>query len=103
MRISKMEERKACVEENKLSRSKVVRLPFPIFGFISVEKGRKLRHHDIFSKGKYGDMDAFLGKLKDMGYQEVELIDTTDGVFFKDGKEAKHLLLQHSKLLKGIK
>ncbi len=69
----------------------------------TLKKGGSFAIHDIFSKRKYGDMDAFLRKLKGMGYQEVELIDTTDGVFFKDGKEAKRLMLQHSKLLKGIK
>ena len=37
--------------------------------------------HDIFSKSKYGDMQAFVKKLKAMGYEEVELIDTADGKF----------------------
>ena len=35
--------------------------------------------HDIFSKAKYGDMQAFLQKLRDMGYREVQLISTTKG------------------------
>ncbi len=33
--------------------------------------------HDIFSKAKYGDMQAFLQRLRDMGYREVQLISTT--------------------------
>ena len=33
--------------------------------------------HDIFSKAKYGDMQAFAQKLRDMGYREVQLISTT--------------------------
>ncbi len=37
--------------------------------------------HDIFSKAKYGDMQAFVQKLRAMGYQQVELIDTTNGMF----------------------
>ena len=35
--------------------------------------------HDIFSKAKYGDMQAFAQKLRDMGYREVHLISTTKG------------------------
>lgn len=69
----------------------------------TLKKGGRFAIHDIFSKQKYGDMDAFVKKLKDMGYQEVELIDTTDGIFFKNKKEAKKLILQNSKLLRGIK
>jgi ubiquinone/menaquinone biosynthesis C-methylase UbiE len=37
--------------------------------------------HDIFSKSRYGDMQAFIKKLKDMGYMDVRLIDTTDGTW----------------------
>ena len=37
--------------------------------------------HDIMSKAKYGDMQAFVQKLKDMGYDEVKLVDTTSGMF----------------------
>lgn len=48
-------------------------------------------------------MDAFVEKLQKMGYQKVELVDTTQGLFFKSKKEAKKLMLQDSKLLKGIK
>lgn len=69
----------------------------------TLKKGGTFAIHDIFSKGKYGDMESFMRKLKEMGYQEVELVDTTDGLFFKDKKEAKSLMLQDSRLLKGIK
>ena len=37
--------------------------------------------HDIFSKSRYGDMQAFVKKLKGMGYADVRLIDTTDGTW----------------------
>ena len=40
--------------------------------------------------------------LKDMGYERVELIDTTDGSFMTP-KEARHLMLLGSTLLVGRK
>ena len=58
--------------------------------------------HDIFSVSKYGDMDAFVKKLKDMGYEKVELIDTTDGMWISK-TEALFMELAGSALLKGIK
>ena len=33
--------------------------------------------HDVFSKAKYGDMQSFVQRLRDMGYREVQLISTT--------------------------
>ena len=47
-------------------------------------------------------MQAFVQKLRDMGYERVELIDTTDGSFMTP-KEAKRLMLRGSTLLRGIK
>ena len=44
-----------------------------------LKKGGMFAIHDIYSKSKYGDMQAFVKKLKDMGYADVRLIDTTDG------------------------
>ena len=46
-----------------------------------LKKGGAFALHDIFSKSKYGDMQAFVKKLKAMGYEKVELIDTADGKF----------------------
>ena len=46
-----------------------------------LKKGGVFAIHDSFSKSKYGDMQAFVKKLKAMGYEEVELIDTADGKF----------------------
>ena len=67
-----------------------------------LKKGGMFAIHDIFSKSKYGDMQAFVKKLKDMGYADVRLIDTTDGTFM--GKtEAKWLGLDGSTLLVGQK
>ncbi len=68
-----------------------------------LKKGGSFAIHDIFSVGKYGDMDAFVAKLKAMGYQEVALVDTTQGVFFANKREAKRLMLRDSKLLRGVK
>ncbi|MBR2589454.1 MAG: class I SAM-dependent methyltransferase [Clostridia bacterium] len=68
----------------------------------TLKKGGTFAIHDIFSKQKYGDMDAFVQKLYDMGYEKVELLDTTDGLFI-ESKEAKLLMLDASKLLVGNK
>ena len=47
-------------------------------------------------------MQAFVKKLKDMGYSRVELIDTTDGRFMKKS-EAAWMALSGSALLTGRK
>lgn len=67
-----------------------------------LKKGGTFAIHDIFTKGKYGDMQAFVKKLKDMGYEKVELIDTTNGLFMTR-KEAGRLMLTGSALLAGRK
>lgn len=68
----------------------------------TLKKGGIFALHDIFSKSKYGDMQAFVKKLKDMGYSRVELIDTTDGKFMKKS-EAAWMALSGSALLTGRK
>ena len=67
-----------------------------------LKKGGTFAIHDIFSKEKYGDMDAFVKKLGDMGFQRAELLDTTQGAFMSS-KEAKLLGLSGSALLVGEK
>ena len=67
-----------------------------------LKKGGSFAIHDIFSRGNYGDMDAFIARLKEQGYERVELIDTTQGLFM-DPREAKWLMLGSSKLLVGKK
>ena len=47
-------------------------------------------------------MQAFVQKLMDMGYERVELMDTTDGSFMTP-KEACRLMLRGSTLLVGRK
>ncbi len=68
----------------------------------TLKKGGTFAIHDIFSKARYGDMQAFVRKLRDMGYQRVELIDTTDGRFMKKS-EASWMGLSGSALLTGRK
>ena len=67
-----------------------------------LKKGGTFAIHDIFSRFKYGDMQAFVKKLKGMGYEEVELIDTTNGMFMTPW-EAKWMGLSGSAILKGKK
>lgn len=57
--------------------------------------------HDIFSSAKYGNMDAFLARLRDMGYAEARLADTMDGTFM-NRTEARQLMLSGSALLMGV-
>ncbi len=68
----------------------------------TLKKGGSFVIHDIFSSSKYGDMQKFIKKLKDMGYQEVNLIDTTDGMFMSRS-ESTWMALSGSALLTGIK
>lgn len=67
-----------------------------------LKKGGTFAIHDIFSKGKYGDMDKFINNLKLNGYEKVELIKTDDK-FFKSRSEAKILSLGKSAILIGKK
>ena len=67
-----------------------------------LKKGGVFAIHDIFSRQKYGDMRAFVKKLKEMGYERVELIDTTKGKFISKG-EATWMALSGSALLTGRK
>lgn len=68
----------------------------------TLKKGGTFAIHDIMSRTKYGDMQAFVKKLKDMGYEKVELIDTTNGMFMKRS-EARWMGLSGSAILTGIK
>lgn len=67
-----------------------------------LKKGGTFALHDIFSKSKYGDMQPFVERLRDMGYERVELIDTTDGMFMTKGESA-WMALSGSALLVGRK
>ena len=67
-----------------------------------LKKGGTFAIHDLMSRARYGDMDAFVQKLKTQGYADVQLIDTTDGKFMGK-KEAAWLGLGGSTLLVGKK
>ena len=66
------------------------------------KKGGTFVIHDIMSASKYGDIHAFVKKLKDMGYERAELIGTTSGKFMKRS-EAGWMGLSGSALLIGKK
>ena len=54
------------------------------------------------SRQKYGDMQAFVERLKDLGYEQVELIPTDNGRFMSK-REALWLGLKGSAILIGKK
>ena len=68
----------------------------------TLKKGGTFAIHDIFSASKYGDMQAFVRRLKAMDYQKVDLIDTASGMFMKKS-EAGWMGLSGSALLVGKK
>ena len=68
----------------------------------TLKKGGSFAIHDIFSRQKYGDMDAFVKKLRDMGYRQAELIGTAEGKWIGK-REAAFMGLSGSALLYGIK
>lgn len=67
-----------------------------------LKKGGTFAIHDLMSQSRYGDMEAFCRKLRDMGYKRVEMIDTTNGKFMSR-RESRRLLLTGSTLLIGKK
>ena len=67
-----------------------------------LKKGGCFAIHDIMSKSRYGDMQEFAEKLRTMGYEEVKLIPTDDGIFMSKA-EAKWMGLSGSTLLVGKK
>ena len=50
----------------------------------------------------YGDMEGFAQKLRDMGYEEVRLVDTAQEVFGSH-RRAAMMMLGYSRLLVGRK
>ena len=67
-----------------------------------LKKGGTFAIHDIMSKDRYGDMEAFAARLRDMGYERAELVDTTHGLFMSPF-EARWMALSGSTLLLGKK
>ena len=67
-----------------------------------LKKGGVFAIHDIMARGKYGDMEAFAAKLREKGYERVELIDTAKGMFMSEC-EARFMGGSASRLLVGKK
>ena len=67
-----------------------------------LKKGGVFAIHDEFTKSKYGDTSHLVNTLKSMGYEQVELLDTSTGLFMTS-KEASMLALKGSGLLVGKK
>ena len=67
-----------------------------------LKKGGVFAINDSMKPQMYGDMNAFVQKLKDMGYEDVRLIDTAREVFGSEQRAAL-LFLPHSTMLVGRK
>ena len=67
-----------------------------------LKKGGTFAIHDLFSQSKYGDVRAFVEKLRAMCYERVEWIETADGTFLPR-REALWMGLSSSSLLIGKK
>ncbi len=68
----------------------------------TLKKGGTFVIHDIMNKLFYGDMTSFVNRLREMGYESVELIDTDKGKFVNKFL-AGFIFLKGSKLLVGKK
>lgn len=67
-----------------------------------LKKGGTFAIHDLFSQKMYGNMQPFVKKLKDLGYEKVELVPTDSGKFMS-AWEAKWMSLGGSAILVGKK
>ena len=67
-----------------------------------LKKGGVFALNDDMKPNMYGDMDAFAQKLREMGYQDVRLIDTAEEAFGSH-RRAAMLMLGSSRLLVGRK
>ena len=67
-----------------------------------LKKGGVFALNDEMKPRMYGDMEAFAQKLRDMGYQEVRLIDTATEAF-GSRRRAAMMMLGDSMLLVGRK
>ncbi|SDM47978.1 methyltransferase domain-containing protein [Lachnospira pectinoschiza] len=68
----------------------------------TLKKGGTFVIHDVMSKRRFGNMEGFAKKLKAIGYQDVRLIRTDDGLFMTKA-EARLYGLTGSTILIGIK
>lgn len=68
----------------------------------TLKKGGTFVIHDFMPRWIYGDLEDFAQRLRDLGYQEVRIVDTANGKFITR-REAILLFLTHSTLLTGMK
>ncbi len=67
-----------------------------------LKKGGVFALNDAMRPKMYGDMEAFAQKLRDMGYQEVRLVNTAELVFGSE-RRAALMMLGNSRMLVGRK
>jgi len=67
-----------------------------------LKKGGCFAIHDLMSPARYGDLSELLDRIAQSGCQDIEVIDTTCGMFMTP-QEASGLFLGGSTLLVGIK
>ena len=67
-----------------------------------LKKGGVFALRDDMKPKMYGDMETFAQRLRDTGYEYVELVDTRKDMFGSEAK-AKAVMLGGSRLLKGKK
>ena len=67
-----------------------------------LKKGGVFALNDDMKQKMYGDMEGFAQKLRDMGYEEVRLVDTAQEAFGSH-RRAAMMMLGSSRLLVGRK
>ena len=67
-----------------------------------LKKGGVFAINDCMKPKMYGDMEAFAQKLRDMGYQEVKLVNMSELVFGSESR-ANMMMLGNSRMLIGRK
>ncbi len=67
-----------------------------------LKKGGVFAITDAMKPELYGDMEAFAQQLRDMGYEEVRLVNMSELVFGSE-KRAKMMMLGNSRMLVGKK
>ncbi len=67
-----------------------------------LKKGGVFAINDNMKSRAYGDMKTFAQELRDMGYEEVNIIDTTQEIF-GSRRLAAMLMLGDSRMLVGRK
>ncbi|MCD8344097.1 MAG: class I SAM-dependent methyltransferase [Oscillospiraceae bacterium] len=67
-----------------------------------LKKGGVFAINDCMKPKMYGDMEAFAQKLRDMGYQDVRLVNMSELVFGSESR-ANMMMLGNSRMLVGRK